>query len=222
MTDIIPFDRDPHQAIQELLPWYVTDTLDADEAAMVEAHLKTCEVCRAELQADRALNAMAAAAPSDADRGWAELKSRVEREASPRRPSLRRRLLAPSRRRGEAIEGLVRRRGGWAVAANAASLMLIVGFAWIWAHPQQAQYHALSAAKADTAGNVVVMFKPTTSEQQMREMLRSAKARLVDGPTSSDAYVLHVAQGERAASLATLRTNDHVILAVPIDGDGAR
>jgi len=208
-ADIISMSRDPHRAIQELLPWYVTGTLVPEEAAMVEAHLATCEACRAELETDRALGAMAASASLDVERGWAALKTRVEGDAL-------------SHRRPNSAKPPARRSGGWAVAANAASLMLIAGFAWIWAHPQHAQYHVLSAPQVASPGNVVVIFKPTTSEQDMREMLRGAKARLVDGPTASDAYVLHVADVERAASLTKLRANGRVILAEPIDGDRGR
>jgi anti-sigma factor RsiW len=221
-ADIISMIRDPQRAIQELLPWYVTGTLVPEEAAMVEAHLATCEACRAELETDRALGAMAASASLDVERGWAALKTRVEGDASRRRISLRRRVAALSHRRPTSAKPSARRSGGWAVAANAASLMLIAGFAWIWAHPQHAQYHVLSAPQVASPGNVVVIFKPTTSEQDMREMLRGAKARLVDGPTASDAYVLHVADVERAASLTKLRANGRVILAEPIDGDRGR
>jgi hypothetical protein len=222
-ADIINLNRDPHRAIQELLPWYVTDALDAEEKAMVAAHLEGCAECSAELQADRALGAMMAqVAPSEADRGWAALKARIERPPAARRGGIWRRPSAPARRGPGAAGVFAGRAGGWAVGANAASLMLIASFAWVWAHPQHAQYHALSARKADTTGNVVVIFKPTTSEQDMRTMLRSAKARLVDGPTASDAYVLHVAETDRAATLSQLRASTQVILAEPIDGDGHR
>lgn len=35
--------------VNELLPWYITHTLDEEEGARVRVHLERCEWCRAEL-----------------------------------------------------------------------------------------------------------------------------------------------------------------------------
>ena len=58
---------------------------------------------------------------------------------------------------------------------------------------------------------------PQTSEQTFRETLNASHARLVDGPTAADAYVLRVSPGERDAALATLRRRPDITLAQPID-----
>jgi len=42
--------RNRHEAIQELLPWYLNDTLEADERTDVERHLQSCAECRDELE----------------------------------------------------------------------------------------------------------------------------------------------------------------------------
>jgi len=42
--------RDRHEAIGELLPWYLNDTLEADEHERVERHLQSCAECRDELE----------------------------------------------------------------------------------------------------------------------------------------------------------------------------
>ena len=39
-----------HEAVQELLPWYLNDTLEADERTDVERHLQSCPECRDELE----------------------------------------------------------------------------------------------------------------------------------------------------------------------------
>ncbi len=213
---------DPHQTVQELLPWYVNGTLEPQEAALVEAHLQTCEACRAELQTDRAMGALAASASLDVECGWAAMKARIEGEAAPRSINHSQRASPRARRPSPPARLPAQRFNGWLIATNAACLLAIAGVALVWAHPPQAQYHALSAPKADMAGNVVVMFKPTMSEQSLRETLRAARARLVDGPTDTDAYVLHVAAADRAKSLAGLRANGDVVLAQPIDEAGAR
>ncbi len=55
MVDIIRLHGDPHKQTQTLLPWYANGTLDADEVAVVEAHLSECAECRDELKSEQAL-----------------------------------------------------------------------------------------------------------------------------------------------------------------------
>ena len=43
-------------------------------------------------------------------------------------------------------------------------------------------------------------------------------ARLVDGPTQADAYVLQIPAARRELALATLRARHEIVLAQPIDG----
>jgi hypothetical protein len=64
---------------------------------------------------------------------------------------------------------------------------------------------------------MMVMFRPNTSEQDLRRILTDADARVVDGPTSAGAYVLVVPTAVRAQTLAKLRAQTEVVLAQPID-----
>ncbi len=69
--------------------------------------------------------------------------------------------------------------------------------------------------------NVVVVFRPQTSEAAFRGGLRSVDARLVDGPTVADAYLVHVPPARRARALTALRANPDVSLAEAVDGEGS-
>src|SRR5271170_3452965 len=79
---IIPLRGDPHQRIQSLLPWFVTNRLDADERAEVAAHLDACQDCRAEERLERRLAAEVAAMPMDVEQSWARLRARLERPSA--------------------------------------------------------------------------------------------------------------------------------------------
>ena len=203
MADIIRLRGDSHKQVQGVLPWYVNGTLDAEEVAAVEAHLSDCAECRAELESERALGQQIASLP---EHGWATLHSRLESA-----PARRKRSPAAFLRRSVPI--------GWAIAAQAACLVLVVGGAWLAAPQPRPLYHTLGSPSAAAPGNVVVIFRPTTSEEDLRNALRRSGARLVDGPTASDAYVLRVAAGRRGVALSQLRSDQHVVLAEPIDGD---
>lgn len=200
MGNLVHLRGDPHEETQKLLPWYVVDQLDATDRMVVDAHLAGCEECRAELAAERRLQAAVADLPDDADNGWERLAASLrDRPAAPTRPSLLRRPVHVA----------------WFIAAQAAVVLLVVTV--VQRQPDPAPYHALGDAPAARVGNVLVMFDAATSEPALRKALEVSHARLVDGPTATGAYVLSVAPEQRASALAILRAQPGVTLAEPID-----
>ena len=108
---------------------------------------------------------------------------------------------------------------GWAVAAGVGAVVVVGSLS---PHtPTSAAYHTLAAPPATRPGNVVVVFQPTATEAQIRAALTASGARLVDGPTAADAYVLNVPASRREQALATLRTSKAVVAAQPVDAAGA-
>lgn len=209
-TAPVPANRPPgrppdrHEQTQTLLPWYVSGELDGEDLGMVEAHLRECAECRAEFRLEHRLGQAVAGLPFDAELGWTEIRSRIA---------------AQQDRQG--LEGLVRRafssggRTGWAIAAQ---VVLVVGaIALLLPLTRPADYHALSAARPAPAGDVIVMFRPEAQARDLSRALRDSGARLVDGPTAADAYVLAVAPADRAAALAKLRADSDIVLAEPLD-----
>lgn len=210
MGDIIRLSDDPHTEIQSLLPWYANGTLSEEEAIAVEAHLAECPECRDDLVAERAIGSEISGIVMDVEKSWAAMRRRIEQPVPegnetvvPFRPKSVLRRSVPM---------------AWAVAAQAAALVLVVGGVWLAQPATQPAYHALGAAPAPAAANMVVIFRPDATEQQMRTLLTRNHASLVDGPTPSNAYLLHVAAARRAATLADLGASKEVVLAEPVDG----
>jgi anti-sigma factor RsiW len=205
MAEIIRLRNSPHDEAQELLPWLVNGTLDREETERVEAHLAECAECRAELEAERRLASAVASTALDCDSGWEAMQRRLEGEpaARPAPPPLWRRRIPV----------------GWAVAsplAVAAALALI--FVNVTPRqPVQGEYRALGAAPVAQPANVVVQFAPATKLADMQGALQLVDARLVDGPTATGAYLLHVDQNKRELALKELRDNKAIALAEPID-----
>jgi hypothetical protein len=216
---IIPLRSDAHAEVQSLLPWFVTGRLEAEDLALVEAHLAQCAECRAEASREHVLRNEVAAIPVEAPSGWTGMSALLDA----RRPAR-----APWAGLVDRLSGLRRGLGlggpawvGWALAAQAALVVALVSQAPRAPAPAPAAaYHVLGAAPAAHPGNVVVIFRPETREADLRAVLRAGHARLVDGPTASDGYVLSVPAGERARTLVSLRADSRVVLAEPIDGDG--
>ena len=205
---VVPFDSDAHHAVQALLPWYAMNSLDDEELAEVEAHLAGCPACRAELDVERKMQQAALprsaedslASAADVEQGLARMRALIGSGA--RRP-------AP----------LAARWWRWALAAQFA---VIVALGAVLVVQQEAdfgnhRYRALGAPGADVAANVVVMFKPEATEQEIRRALRESGARLVDGPTASNGWLLSV-QGEgHVEAIARLRAQPSVSLAESLD-----
>lgn len=192
-----------HDALSELLPWYVTGQLDAVETARVGAHVAECAECQAEVALQKRLAAEVARLPLDVERGWARMRGQIEANddaPAPGRPS----------------------RSAWLGWGVAATLAVVAGAAWLpresSPQPGRAEYAALGSPRADESGNVVVVFHPDTTERQLRAVLKAGEARIVDGPTAAGGYVLHVPAARQATALAALRAQDRVVLAEPIGG----
>lgn len=208
MGTIIPLHDKAHEQAQQLLPWYVNDTLGESERAQVEAHLAACDECRDDLATERVIGTRVTGAAPDVEQGWADMQARMrtagERE---RRAFFRRRVPV-----------------GWVVGAQAVAAALIVAVMLPGqpAPKPTADYHALGSAPrpAEAMGNVIVMFAERSSEADLRGAFERSGARVVDGPTAAGAWVVHVDQPGRDRALATLRADAHVTLAEPIDPAG--
>ncbi len=220
---IIPLHDDDHLEARSLLPWYLTGRLDGAEGALVEAHLAACAECRADLAFDRRLAAEVAALPIDVEQGWTRLRGKLAASA-PRRPRGASLVGRPRKDWRGAWRGVARGWRGapqlaWAVAAQAALLLLIVG-ALALPRGGHDRYRTLGAARAAASGNALVMFRPDTPERDLRAALQASHARLVDGPTAAGAYVIAAPPAGRAAALAKLRARADIVMAEPIDAGG--
>jgi len=212
MARIIPLRRNAHQEAQRLLPWYATDRLDAADKALVEAHLGGCPQCQADLRFERRLGSEIAALPFETEEAWTRLKARMNSKG--RWPSIAGWVQGARRGMGRTPPWL-----GWALAAQA--VILIAGAVIAPSLPPGAVYRTLGSAAESPAGNVLVIFRPETPERRLRGAITQVGARLVDGPTDADAYVLHVAPARRQQALAILRARGDILMAQPIGGEGA-
>lgn len=219
---IIRFSGDQHSEVRSLLPWYLTGRLDEAERAMVEVHLGACAECQAEAKAEDRLAAQLAelhpAKPMhDVEHGWARLRRRIELD-----PPRRARCWAPPVWLSGGLSEAARQWRGsavslrWVVALQFG--LLVIASALLAPYARPAHYRALGARPAVASGNVVVIFRPDIREKDLRATLVANDARLVDGPTAADAYLLNVPAAERGAVLARLRKSERIELAEPVDG----
>jgi anti-sigma factor RsiW len=208
MGHIIRLHGDRHHDIQLLLPWYVTGQLDEAERAAVDAHLAACSECQADLNIERRLQQKVVALPLDVARGWNAMQQQLDQPVAAV-PT------AHNTRPGVARRGA----SGWLVAAQIAAL--VATGAVVLPLARSGNYHALGSPHVQPSGNILVIFRPDASEAEIRGLLQSSGARLVDGPTPAGAYVLSAPAAARTTSLAKLAADSRVVMAQPIDATGA-
>lgn len=193
---IVELDASVHQKVQKLLPWIVTGRLASAEQELADAHLTTCAQCREDLAWQRKLQAVqpAAGAAPDMEAALARLLPQLDTQP---RPAANDRRWWP-----------------WAMAAQA---LVIVGLGGALLSRQEPAYRLLGApgVGAGTA-NLVVVFRPETSEGRVRALLQAQGARVVDGPTVTRAWVLQVAPARINGTVTTLRADSAVELAEPL------
>ncbi len=211
---VIPFDAAAHKVTDALLPWFVNGTLEGDELALVERHLGECLRCQHEVEWLRELHAACIA--GEAMPG-----------ASAAFRNLRRQLEEPREGR-DSIAGLRRSRGRarlwsrWAIAAQLV-VIAVLGILLL-SDTDGPTYRTLSARSATVpaTGNLVVVFDPATTEAEVQRILRGAGARIVDGPTQANAYVLEVPRGQTDRAAQAIKAERAALLVEPLGRQGAR
>ena len=196
-----------HAAAFELLPWLVNGTLSVAERREVLAHLEDCLVCRREQGRLRVLAALVRA-PSEAQRCEDALRRLHARmSASP----------AP----GHAAP--------WAAAAV---LALVVGLvttlsdnteasvAWLknTGLSMMSQSHVVDSSSPAIRAHLV--FYDNITERQLRALLLSVGADLIEGPTAGGVYTIAFAHADTPqavdAALSELRHSRRVVYAEPL------
>jgi anti-sigma factor RsiW len=206
MSTVVPIDRDPHAAVLAQLPWYARGQLDDAEMQEVQAHLSTCPACRAELEAERPLQALLATIPlseaglGSADAGLARVMQRLRAEPT---PAAQPRWLA------------------WLVGLQGGAIACLL-MALVWTQFDPPAYRTLSGPAPAPQAQALVMFSADTSERQIRTALQAAGATLAGGPTDSGAYVLRLPAAGPQAALERLRQQPGVTLAEALESGSLR
>jgi len=205
---ILPIDSDAHRRAQELLPWWVNGTLDDFETAQTRDHLARCTVCQEDAAALEAMRdiPVASSPREDVDLGWAALKRRLDAPKDAPRVGA---LLRPGWR--DALKAMV---------AIQAAVIVGLALALWWQRPPLEPYRALGAAPESKA-NAIAVFRSDATQAQTSAALRVARARIVGGPTATDAYLLLLPDADPAA-LARLRAQPGVLEVQSLEAPSSR
>ncbi|MEZ5650146.1 MAG: hypothetical protein R3E87_06290 [Burkholderiaceae bacterium] len=191
-------ERDPAR-LDELLPWYLNDTLSDDDREWVQAQLSERQD---ELAFDRSIADTLARRADEvpADIGWSKLLARVRADEAPVHAAPMSTPESFSERVSRWCVSLLTPRMGMALAALLAAQTIGIGYLVNeQAGHEQTVYRA--AVKVEPVPVIRVMFVDSVTERQMREALSDTGLAIVDGPTTLGEYFLHGSeQGLEAAA----------------------
>lgn len=176
-----------HEEIWLLLPWLANGRLAGAQQAQAEAHVRECTVCAQAMASERQLGALlrqperVTYAPGPSLR---KLMQRIDAEAEAPAPA----SAAPRPRRARAALAATWRPPGLAWAATfvlTAGLGALLAITYRWSQPLYATYTAATAPSADV---LHIAFDRALPVGEVEELLRSAGARVVEGPGSSGIF----------------------------------
>jgi anti-sigma factor RsiW len=212
---VLPLHASEHAAVDALLPWYVNGTLRGEELGRVERHVAACEQCRHEVAwlcdvfAACAAIAPTPHAPASAHAaGIAGLDGRIQPRTWRTRVSDRWQSTQPWTR--------------MLIAAQFAGLAFL-GTLLALDTRQEPSYQTLGVHTGPTPTReaIAVMFDPAITEAELRRVITEAGARIVDGPTTTHAFVLEVPGALAGDAVRKLRAERMVRFAEPL-GPGAQ
>jgi len=216
-------DRQCDDEAARLLPWYVTERLNAEDTQRVTRHLQRCQICRDDMTRERALRALLksdSALEYAPQPGLAKTLARIgelEREA-PLAPSAERRIPLRARRFG-AVHWLAAAALVQAFALGAMGTALLHHSAQL---QQEPRYTTMSSAAAPVApgSRIRVVFSPSMSLGALQALLAQYALTLVRGPSDAGTYTLAFTDSRAAAqrlnpTVAALRRDTRVMLAEP-------
>ncbi len=175
------------------LPWYAAGLLTESERSAVEAHLAGCARCRAEqdsvTQLRTDVHAALAAEPGPSPAAQLQVMARI-RSAAPDKPGFMAQL-------ADWLRAPVVPR--WAPAA-ALVLVVIQGGLLLRNSSQVVQPISGVTTRGLSAqpSRLSLVFRPQAQEAQIRELLGSLGARIVDGPGPAGVYRVELAAADPA------------------------
>jgi anti-sigma factor RsiW len=207
-------NRDAHEQVLAMLPWYVNGTLGELDAQRVDAHLQACVDCSNNLAlelsvyrgmtAERAVEYMPAAslkrlqARLDGVAAPAAAKAAADAGPTGTQPMTRSRHSIP-------WVGVM----AASVAVMAVALGLLTADRWQSSHSSSSQprYYTVTTAIPRPQGEVIrAVFSPAITLNELQGILDEAQLKIVSGPTEAGVYSL-AAKSSRPVklSLALLR-----------------
>ncbi len=176
-----------HQAVLDLMPWYVNESLGARDEKRVSAHLEGCPDCQAERDGLQQLQKLLSEDESmvpDYHFSFNKLMRRVS-EAERNRESI-------------AMFEKSEQRRSWLSAWGVAAMLVIgvgAGLLFRQSEPGGAELFQTLTSEANRSGpvrRVALTFEQPIRAQALRQTLIETNSNIVSGPDSAGVYIVEI------------------------------
>jgi hypothetical protein len=215
-----------HDAVWDLLPWYVNESLDESELARVREHLHSCFACRQEVATQGQVRLhLHEAAPSAAqiEPAWQKMAARLQEETAVDAPVREVRRKAIPSWLGSWLQPAIHGRLAWAVAAAlfaAASLPVLLEQ---WPAPPLKSFHTAAAPSSFSQfqpNDIRVVFNEPLSHPAILAIVEPLGGSIADGPAGPGVYTIRFEANPAepdmmSRRLGQLRARKDIALAEP-------
>lgn len=220
-TNIKTTNKDEHQKIWELLPWYVNHSLDPAEQDTVKKHIKTCIACRLELnQQQQLLDKMQQTdlLQQVSQVSFAQLKKRIEENHRPYILTQQNKSQKEGKLFSHQLFSVVK------FTALAASLVLMalpfISNLLIEESNLTGEYRTLAnPIQGEQKSNIIrIVFTERLSAEQVATVLSDVSGHIVKGPSQNGVYEIQIGNQQTdfqqvKEAISHLRNNKFVIFA---------
>lgn len=193
-----------HDAVWELIPWFVNGTLPPEDMTLVKQHSQTCPECAAEIARQHGLaRNVAAEDPFEAplSRSWETLRAQIEAEQEARTPQADTRRWYQKRRGGMML-------GGMGLAACLVAVFMIGA-------PND-DFRTLTSSDPSAVDTVRFQMVPGTTPEAIAEILSMNGLILVDGPSEAGVYTAEPLEGtDIDTATDSLKSAPEIVFAAP-------
>lgn len=198
-----PGSAEEHDAIWELIPWYVNGSLPEEQAQMVKDYSLHNTACAQEIERQRRLaEGVVKVDPFEAplSRSWEHLRAQIEAEDRARTPK------AGARGRFAGLQGgLI----ALASAVSVACLVLVI-------QPFDNSFETLTSGGEEVLPTVRFQLSPGVDPAALDALLAQVDATLVSGPSDAGVYTATLAaEADTQATADALMALPEVLFAAP-------
>lgn len=221
-----------HEEINLLLPWYLNGTLESEEKEVVTKHLSNCSLCHMEIEelkmlrgtimeANEAQNEMLSV---PVERMEMNILDRIDSIEESTYQETQRVPITESESLWTKVQGLLDGISMPALSPVGMAALFVIQFAIIIGLAStllfnEPEYEVLSVntqTAQDLGPTIMISFKDSVTEKEIRNLLSSIDGRIIDGPKAGGLYVVELpkefnSQNNIESEIEKLKSNTDVI-----------
>lgn len=221
-----------HEEINLLLPWYLNGTLDTEEKEVVKKHLSDCPLCHMEMEELKTLRRTIMEANEaqnqilsvPVEKMEMDVMDRIDAYEENAEQNPQRVPIIESQSLWTKVQGFFDGITMPAMSPVGMAALFIIQFAIILGLAgtllfSEPEYEVLSVdtqTARDMGPTIMISFKDSATEREIRDLLNSIDGRIIDGPKTGGLYIVELpkeldSQNNLDSEIEKLKSNTDVV-----------